>query len=82
MNYENRTVFFAFFCRERTILFGCVDYSVELGVKRSKLASKAMPFPAVVRQRLIVLSNVLHIVLGHELEEKVLVSRKTAKVDE
>ena len=50
--------------------------------KRSKLASKARPFPAIIRQRLIVLSNVLDFILRHELGENVLVSPKTAKVDE
>ena len=44
-----------------------------------KLASKARLFLAVIRQRL---SNVLDFVLRPELEENVLISRKTAKVDE
>ena len=47
----------------------------------SKLASKARPFAAVIRQRLIVLSNVLDFVLEYELEENVLVSRKTENFD-
>ena len=66
LKYENRTVLFAFFFSRKDV---------------SKLASSARPFAAVIRQRLIVLSNVLDFVLRYELEENVLVSRKTANVD-
>ena len=36
----------------------------------------------IITSELIVLSNVLDFILRHELGENVLVSRKTAKVDE
>ena len=43
---------------------------------------KARPSPAIIRQRLVVLSNVLHFVLQHKLRKNVLACRKTSNVDE